>query len=202
MSLGGGGVLFVHRVAVSFPGRDEYEYWRTRFTMVCRQDPVVSHLLGWNPSGWTTDIFGTVDGHPLRLWMGNNLLQRREHRHMLEQKCIRSLGASTFHFLHTTTPAPLRLGLFVEQPMSWTFLFQVVSACGKTKYNIEKKKICLQSECQKGGTGTLDIGFGGLYIWPGTLLAGKVLNVWGLKSVGWSPVSGVCEAVVSKICLL
>ena len=60
--------------------------------------------------------------------------------------------------------------------MSWTFLFQVVSACGKTKYNIERK-ICLRGECQKGGTGTLDIGFGGLYSWPGTLLAPEILNV-------------------------
>lgn len=43
------------------------------------RDPVVSHLLAYNPSGCSTGILGAVDehpleamnGHPLRLWMGN-----------------------------------------------------------------------------------------------------------------------------------
>lgn len=86
--------------------------------------------------------------------------------------------------------------------MSWTFLFQVASTCNKTKHNIrEKKKICLRGECQKGMTGTLSIGFDGLYSWPDTLLTAKscVLSLL----VGAPCLESVfCEAVISKICLL
>lgn len=103
-----------------------------------------------------------------------------------------------------STPTPLRLGLFVEQPMSWTFLFQVASTCNKTKHNIrERKKICPRGECQKEMTGTLSIGFDGLYSWPDMLLTAKsgVLSslvgarVWSLWSVRlWLPRSAFCRA--------
>lgn len=85
--------------------------------------------------------------------------------------------------------------------MSWTFLFQVASACGKTKHNIREKKICLRGECRKGVTGTLGIGFGCLYSWSGMLLTTKsgVLSLL----VGAPCLESVfCEAVVSKIYLV